>query len=258
MAEIFLVNIRDFKKGERLHAVLRQCALALITHNPEVEMACGGTTNKSTTALRKAFRKAKVTDETVGLSPVNVLGDWSKIIQWNYTTRVLQDKTRGEGGKKLLGAIFKLAADTLKDFQEIKANQGAILLKNASLKASNSQLQNQTSVLKGEVVLLNTKLSKFTTPPPRSRMKSRDELDHPWHFRHSYDAGPFNGADLLDALEAEGEQGSFAAAPTCPVDALVPASVVVDKEVDTALPEALSLDVTGPGERLAQLDSIMQ
>ena len=75
MAEIFLVNIRDFKKGERLHAVLRQCALALITHNPEVEMACGGVRNKITTALQKAFRKAKVTDETVGLSPVNVLGE---------------------------------------------------------------------------------------------------------------------------------------------------------------------------------------
>ena len=191
----------------------------------------------------------------MGLSPENVFGEWSKIIQSDHSTRVLQEKTRGEGGEKLLGAILKLAAETSKDIQEIKANQRAILLENASLKASNSQLQNQTSVSKGEVVLLKTKLSKFTTPPPRSRMESRDELNHPLHFRYSYDAGPFNGADLLDALEVEGGEGSFVAPPSCPVDAIVPASTVADKEVDTALPEALSLDVAGPGELLAQLDS---
>ena len=89
---MFLVNIRDFKKGERVHPVLRQCALALITHNPEVEMACGGITNKLSTALRKAFLKEKVTDETVGLIPENVLGELSKLIQSDYATRILPEQ----------------------------------------------------------------------------------------------------------------------------------------------------------------------
>ena len=173
----------------------------------------------------------------------------------DYDTCVLQEKAGVEASEKLLGTIFKLAAETSKDVQEIKANQRAILLENASLKASNSQLQNQINVLKGEVVLLNTKLSTFATPPPRSRMESPDELSYPSPFKPCYEARPLDGAHLLDALNAEEGEGDFAAAPTGPFDVLVPGPAAASRVVDTALSKALDLNVAAMGE---QLDCIIQ
>ena len=113
-----------------------------------------------------------------------MLGEWSALIQLDYDTCVLQEKAGVEASEKLLGTIFKLAAETSKDVQEIKANQRVILLEYASLKASNPELQNQMIVLKGKVALINIKLSKFATPPPRSRMEPPDELIHPLPFKN--------------------------------------------------------------------------
>ena len=138
VCEMFPTNIRAFQPGGKLRGVLYLAALAIIRHNPMIEKVCGGSENKVSTYLRKACRKVKISDATVGLSPECVLDEWAKLIESDFSTRFLQEEARGQVGEKQLDALFKICVETSRCVSDIKHSQLELLLENTPLKVEKS------------------------------------------------------------------------------------------------------------------------
>ena len=168
---MFDVTIVHFMPGGKLRPVLHLFAASLMRHNAQVDKDCKGPANKVSTALRAAFRKAEITDPSVGLSPEGVLVEWGKLVEEDYQQRLHQSKVAVLKDDSESRMVYPLLVSMAKDLKDIKQQQRGMIVENASQKATISQMYNQVDVLKGVTTQLTVKTRELSLKNARLKVE---------------------------------------------------------------------------------------
>jgi hypothetical protein len=181
MTAMYTVSIPEFQPGNRLHPVLKICTASIIMHHVDFESDCLPQ-NRVLSTLSAVAARAEISDPRVpqNLGPQEVLNFWSKTIKADFQNQFNASKVESleskPGNQQLLCNMVldltKEIRESRKEIREMRSSFNAVVLENASHKATISTMANEMNNVKHRLHIAESKVSQLRTPPPPPQKRS--------------------------------------------------------------------------------------
>jgi hypothetical protein len=181
MTAMYTVSIPEFQPGNRLYPILKICTASIIMHHIDFERDCLPQ-NRVSSMLRNAAARAKISDPRVphNLGSQEVLNYWSKLIKADFQNQHQVSKIESvanETGNQqqlcnMLLDLTKEVRESRKEISEMRTSFNAVVLENASHKATISTMGSEMNDMKHRLQIAERKVTQLRTPPPPQKRSS--------------------------------------------------------------------------------------
>ena len=183
MTAMYTVSIPECQLGNRLYQILKMSTASIIMHHIDFERDCLPQNRVSSMlVLGNAAARANISDPRVpqNLGLQEVLNYWSKLIKADFQNQLQVSKIESvanETGNQqqlcnMLLDLTKEVRESRKEISEMRTSFNAVVLENASHKATISTMGSEMNDKKHRLQIAERNVSQLLTPPPPQKRSS--------------------------------------------------------------------------------------
>jgi len=180
MTAMYTVSIPEFQTGNQFYPILKICTASIIMRHINFERDCLPQ-NRVSSMFRNAAARAKISDPIVphNLGSQEVLNYWSKLIKADFQNQLQVSKIESvanETGNQqqlcnMLLDLTKEVRESRKEINEMRTSFNAVVLENASHKATISAMGSEMNDMKHRPTDRGEKGRTITHPSTTTKEK---------------------------------------------------------------------------------------